>query len=342
LGSGGFNQAVSQSILRNKGFGEMHCAGFNSDTYDRYVLGLLEEPDRSHLETQIQEQCPACLTGVQRSMNLWLVFAETLEGAEPSEDFRGRIVRIAELSRKVLTFPKNSAVRERSSVPISTLVVICAVTCVLLVATWYAARAWTRIDRPTSSAEIEHLAQELASTQVKLDQEIELRKTTETKIGKPGLAVVDSSKKLEDTVLRLQAEIEQYKLQVANSTTLLNTFARTGARLIAMKGTEAAGKGLGYTILTQKSGLVFVGSNLPPRTAGHTFQFWVLRGEAPEQVLAGFMPSENTSSSWILHYDDASMLTAVTGLVITEEPIQGTDEKPSGPKIFEASTVEQD
>ena len=45
-------------------------------------------------------------------MNLWLVFAETLENAEPSEDFRGRIVRIAELSRKVLTFPKNSAVRE--------------------------------------------------------------------------------------------------------------------------------------------------------------------------------------------------------------------------------------
>ena len=59
----------------------MHCAGFTSDTYDRYVLGLLEEPDRSQLESQIQQQCPACLTGVQRSMNLWLVFAETLENA---------------------------------------------------------------------------------------------------------------------------------------------------------------------------------------------------------------------------------------------------------------------
>src|SRR5450631_640744 len=111
----------------------MHCAGFNSDTYDRYVLGLLEEPDRSQLESQIQQQCPACLTGVQRSMNLWLVFAETLENAEPSEDFRGRIVRIAELSRKVLTFPKKSALRERTAVPISALVAICAISSVLLV-----------------------------------------------------------------------------------------------------------------------------------------------------------------------------------------------------------------
>jgi anti-sigma-K factor RskA len=321
----------------------MHCAGFNSDTYDRYVLGLLEEPDRSNLETQIQEHCPACLTGVQRSMNLWLVFAETLENAEPSEDFRGRIVRIAELSRKVLTFPKNSALRERSSVSIGTLVVICAVTCVLLVSTWFAARAWTRIDRPTSTPDIERLAQELASTQVKLDQEIERRKTAEAKIGKPGVAAVDNSKHYEDSLLKLQAEVEQYKQQVSGTSTLLNSFARSGARLIPMKATEAAGKGLGYAIFAQKTGLVFVGSNLPPPADGHTFQFWVLRGEEPAQVLAGFMPPENTGSTWILHYDDTSMLAGMTGVLVTEEPIQGTDEKPSGPKIFEASTVaEQD
>jgi hypothetical protein len=325
----------------------MHCAGFNSDTYDRYVLGLLEEPDRSQLESQIQEQCPACLTGVQRSMNLWLVFAETLENAAPSEDFRGRIVRIAELSRKVLTFPKNSAVRERPSVPISTLVVICAVTCVLLVATWYAARAWTRIDRPTSTPDIERLAQELAKSQLELEKEIDGRQKAEKAIGKSGQVAMDKSKKDEDALLKAQAEVErlkqqteQFKQQTVSSGPLLETFARAGARLIPMKATETAGKGLGYTILAPKAGLVFVGSNLPKPSAGHTYQFWILRGEAPENIAAGFMPPE-TNGTWVLHYNEAAMLNGITGVLVTEEPIQGDYEKPSGPKVFEASTVEE-
>jgi anti-sigma-K factor RskA len=319
----------------------MHCAGFSSDTYDRYVLGLLEEPDRSNVETQIQEQCPACLTGVHRSMDLWLVFAETLENAAPSEDFRGRIVRIAELSRKVLTFPKNSAVRERSSVPISTLVIICVVTCALLIATWYAARAWTRIDRPTSTRDIERLAQQLADSQLSLEQEIEQRKKAESQIGRKGLIAVDNSKHYDDTLTKMQAEIEQYKQQLASSAALTGTLAHGGARLIPMKPTEAAGKGLGYAIFSPKSGLVFVGSNLPKPAEGHTFQFWILRSESPVEVLAGFMPPES-AGTWVLRYEDTAMLTGMTSLVVTEEPIQGTDEKPVGTKIFEASTAVED
>lgn len=318
----------------------MHCAGFNSDTYDRYVLGLLEEPDRSQLESQIQEQCPACLTGVQRSMNLWLVFAETLENAEPSEDFRGRIVRIAELSRKVLTFPKNSAVRERSSVPISTLVIICGVTCVLLVATWYAARAWTRIDRPTSTTAIESLAQEYAASQLNLETEMDKRIEAENKLGKSGKNALQDQQKVADKLLKTEAEAERYKQQANSTLPLWNTLARPGARLIPMKATETAGKGVGYAIVSQKSGLLFVGSNLPkPSIEKNTFQLWILRGEAPEQVSAGFMPPESAGGTWVLHYDDAAILTGMTGLLVTEEPIQGNNEKPAGPKLFEAATT---
>ncbi len=315
----------------------MHCAGFNSDTYDRYVLGLLEEPDRSQLETQIQEQCPACLTGVQRSMNLWMVFAETLENAEPSEDFRGRIVRIAELSRKVLTFPKNSAVRERSSVPISTLVVICAVTCVLLAATWYAARAWTRIDRPTSTTDIESLAQELAAAQLKLDQETDKRAKAEQEIGRSGLDAMKKLKDVEDASLKAQAAVDQYKRQAESTTSLMKMLARPGARLIPLKATEAAGKGSGYAFLA-KSGLVFIGSNLPKPAPGHTFQFWITRSEAPEEVPAGFIPAES-NGTWILDYEEPTMLSGITGLVVTDEPVQGDYQKASGPKLFEASTA---
>ncbi len=323
----------------------MHCAGFNSDTYDRYVLGLLEEPDRSQLETQIQEQCPACLTGVQRSMNLWLAFAETLENAEPSEDFRGRIVRIAELSRKVLTFPKNSAARERPSVPISTLVIICAVTCLLLVMTWYAARAWARVDRPNSTVDLEGLAQKLANAEKALDTEKDKRQKAESEI-RPSdrsalQSVVQKMKSDEDARLKAEAQVEQLRREDSSANTLVTTLQRSGARLLPMKASEAAAaeKTVGYTILSAKN-LVFIGSNLPKPPDGHTYQFWILRSEEPLQVPAGFMPAE-ASGTWLMHYDDATMLTKIEGVEITDEPIQGDYQKPSGPKLLEAVIGEE-
>jgi len=324
----------------------MHCAGFTSDTYDRYVLGLLEEPDRSQVEAQIQEQCPACLTGVQRSMNLWLVFAETLENAEPSEDFRGRIVRIAELSRKVLTFPKNSAVRERTAVPISTLVIICVVMSVLLVATWYAARASSRMEGQVPTADLERLAHEVASNQLKLDEEIEKRRQLKTQLDSAGPAAQAQTKKTEDALSKAQALIEQQKTEIARNqqtAKLLDALTHSGARLLQMKATEAAGKGLGYAVLAEKSQLVFVGSNLPKPAADHTFQLWILRKESPTDVRtvsAGvFTPADN--GSCFVHFETAALLSNVTGVLVTEEPSEGKYEKPSGPKLFEASTAEE-
>jgi anti-sigma-K factor RskA len=324
----------------------MHCAGFTSDTYDRYVLGLLEEPDRSQVETQIQEQCPACLTGVQRSMNLWLVFAETLENAEPSEDFRGRIVRIAELSRKVLTFPKNSAVRERTAVSISTLLIICVVMSFLLVATWYAARASSRMEGQVPTADLERLAHEVANNQLKLDQEIEKRRQLETQLDSASPASVPQPKKTDDTLSKAQALIEQQKTEIARNEQIKNVleaFAHTGARLLPMKASEAAGKGIGYAVLAEKWRLVFVGSNVPKPSEEHTFQLWILRKESPTEtstVSAGvFTPPD--SGACVVYFDNGALLSNVTGVLVTEEPIDGKYEKPSGPKLFEASVAEE-
>jgi anti-sigma-K factor RskA len=328
----------------------MHCAGFTSDTYDRYVLGLLEEPDRSHVEAQIREQCPACLAGVQRSMNLWLVFAETLENAEPSEDFRGRIVRIAELSRKVLTFPKNSAVREQRAVPISTLLVICAITSILLVSSWYAARASIRMDAQPPTADLERLAHEVANNQLKLDQEIERRRQLETQLGSSGRAAIAQTRKVEDALTKAQAVVEQQKTEiahdkqnVANTNSLLDALAHAGARLLPLKASEAAGKALGYAVLAEKSRLVFVCSNMPKPSADHTFQLWILRKESPSEtsaVSAGvFMPAEN--GSCFVDFHEAALLSDVSGVLVTEEPIEGKYDKPSGPKLFEAGTAEE-
>jgi anti-sigma-K factor RskA len=324
----------------------MHCAGFTSDTYDRYVLGLLEEPDRSQVEAQIQEQCPACLTGVQRSMNLWLVFAETLENAEPSEDFRGRIVRIAELSRKVLTFPKDSAVRERTAVPISTLLIACGVMSVLLVATWYAARASSRMEGQAPTADLERLAHEVANNQQKLDEEIEKRRQLKTQLDSAGPAALAQAKKTEDALSKAEALIEQQKTEIARreqTKNVLEALAHSGARLLPMKATEAAGKGIGYAVLAEKWRLVFVGSNVPKPSDEHTFQLWILRKESPTEpstVSAGvFMPADNGSCIEI--FENTALLSNVTGVLVTEEPIDGKYDKPSGPKLFEASTAEE-
>jgi anti-sigma-K factor RskA len=325
----------------------MHCAGYTSDTYDRYVLGLLEEPDRSQLESQIQEQCPACLTGVQRSMNLWLVFAETLENAEPSEDFRGRIVRIGELSRKVLTFPKKSALRERTAVPISTLVVICGVTSVLLVATWYAGRSSIKMDTQPQTADIDRLAQTIAKTEVKLQQEIDKRKALEATLGSTGKAALTKTTQLDESLRKAQADVETYKSaiahdkqQMAENSSLLNAFAHTGARLLPMKAAEAAGKALAYAVFAENSRLVFVGWNLPKPAEGVTFQLWVLRKEVPTEVSAGvFAPAEKGPT--VVPYADASLLSNVIAVMVTVEPVKGDYSKPTGPKLFEASTVEE-
>jgi anti-sigma-K factor RskA len=325
----------------------MHCAGFNPDTYDRYVLGLLEEPDRSQLEAQIQEQCPVCLTGVQRSMNLWLVFAETLENASPSEDFRGRIVRIAELSKKVLTFPKSSAVRDRPTVPISALLMICVVTSILLVATWYAGRESISLDKQPNTADLDRLAQDVANSEMKLQQETEKRVQAETKLGASGSAVLAHTKQLEDSLLKAQADAEQYKSAIARdkqqmteATDLLNAFSHSGAKLLPMKATEWAGKGLGYALLAENSRLVFIGSNLPRPPAGRTFQLWVLRNEEPTEVSAGVFIPQGIGGPTLVEFENSSLLSNVTGVMVTEEPVDGNYNKPTGPRMFEASWSE--
>src|SRR5271169_3939743 len=87
----------------------MPCHGFAADIYDLYVLGLLEGKDRADLEAHLAQSCDVCLRNVRRSLDLWVVFASTLQDAEPSSDFRSRLVRIAELSKKVLVFPRPPA-----------------------------------------------------------------------------------------------------------------------------------------------------------------------------------------------------------------------------------------
>ncbi len=324
----------------------MACDGFSADAYDRYVLGLLEEPERSLLETQIQDQCPECIHGVQRSMNLWLVFAGTLENAEPSADFRARLIRIAELSRKVLTFPKNSGVRERTSVLTSTLIIICAALAVLLLTTWYAGRQSLRLDSQPASADINRLVQQLAAAQIKLKQETAKRMQIENQLNSTGHAALGQADKMKQALLESQAATEQYKAiierdrdQMRDNTSLIGALASGGARLLVFKGVEGSAKGaVAYALVINNAKLVFIGSNLPKLEPDRQFQLWLVRKEEPKYVSAGvFAPDDHDRA--VFRYDEAALISAVSQLTVTEEPTGGSSQ-PTGDKLMEVSSPE--
>ncbi len=320
----------------------MPCAGLPADVYDRYVLGLLDEPERSQLETEIQEQCPLCLRGVQRSMNLWLVFASTLENEEPSEDFRARLVRIAELSRKVLTFPKSSKLRGRITILSSTLIIMAAMLCVLLLATWYAGRQSIRLDTQPVSADLDRLAHQVANDRIRLQEEIQKRVEAEKQLGSSGRSAIGQASQLKQSLNQSQAEAQEYKTVIARDSQLTSDNARlismlnsAGAKLLPMRGGEGTSGAVAYVLMIDKSKLVFVGSNLPKPEPDHQFQIWLHRKEEPKVVSAGvFSPDDKNHA--VVEYTEGSLLSEISFVAITQEPTGGSS-APTSPRLFDTS-----
>ena len=275
-------------------------------------------------------------------MNLWLVFATTLENAEPSEDFRGRLVRIAELSRKVLTFPKSSALRGRTNILTSTLLVICAALAVLLVITWYAGRQSVRLDNTPVTGELEKLAQENAKLQVQLQGEETKRKSIENRLGFAGQKALQEEKRSEQELTKARADVEQYKAELirqqkasVDNQTLLELLASPGARLTAMKG-EAASTVTAYVIVAENSRLIFVAYNLPQPTADRKYQLWILRKDDPKTVSAGlFTPAEKGPT--LVQFDRGSVVSNIATVALTEEAGEGSD-APTGTKLLETGS----
>ncbi len=73
----------------------MQCGGFNSDSYDLYSLGLLEDEESAQIGTHLQEKCQTCSKALGESRKLWYSFG-TVQAAEsalqPSKHLRSRIL----------------------------------------------------------------------------------------------------------------------------------------------------------------------------------------------------------------------------------------------------------
>lgn len=320
------------------------CTGLPADTYDRYVLGLLDGQERAHVDKQVEQQCPACISGVQRSMNLWLVFANTMEQAEPAADFRARLVRIAELSNKVLTVPKRHRSLREPTILISSLVIIGLVLATLLVFTFLAGAQSSRSDAQRAANELARLQRESAENLVNLQQEREINKNLIGKRQAPNETAL-REQKLEQQLLKTQADlqlaqesIKRDSQRTTENSTIVTALANPGVKLLTFKTTEGA-TSPAYAFVIENSKVVFVASKLPaPSDAQHQYQLWLVRKDEPKFVSAGVFMSSEDKPVVVTYDQDKEVITSLIGILVTEEPLSGSN-TPSTVRVLETPGV---
>lgn len=315
------------------------CEGLSAETYDLYVLGLLDEEARARLDTHVREHCPSCLQGVQRSMNLWIVFASTLQSEEPSEDFRSRLIRIAELSKKVLVFPRAAAAEHSRALRwwfagVSTVVLL-----VLMAGAWRAGTRSGGIEQQRLSIQLNQLSQQVVATQLQLQQAEARTKELEKALGPSGRGAIIDERAARKQSLIWQAEADQYKsiidrqqTKLEDNNRLVDMLSSPGVHMMPLKGAESAVSSTAYALILDNSKLVLVAANLPKLAPEKQFQLWLLRTQEPKVVNAGvFTPDDENRA--VLQFENPPVLTDIATLVITDEP-EGGSAAPTGAKLL--------
>ncbi|MDQ2948842.1 MAG: anti-sigma factor, partial [Acidobacteriota bacterium] len=307
----------------------MTCQGFQAATYDLYVLGLLDRNQRTALDSHVRDRCPVCIQGVQRSMRLWLVFASTLQDAEPSANFKTRLKEISQLSRNVLTFPKDLGIIEPNRGlrwPLIGLAVVLVAIAVL--GGWRAGRASANLDERRLGNQVTNLNQDVASLQSQLQRENNERKHVTAALNSSGNAgAALQATRLASQLTEAQAEATQYRSLLEreqsfknDNTELIEALSSPGVMALALKGTEY---GAGYALMVPPSKLIFLASNLRKPAPDKEYQLWVIyKQSAAPASAAVFLPSED--GRVFLQIDDPTLTSNVAGLAVTDEPVGGS------------------
>ncbi len=259
-----------------------------------------------------------------------------------SADFKAGLIRVAGFGRKVLSVPEDPAVAEHPQNDRWRLFAVGGVTlALLLTGAWYAGRESAGLEAQRVSAQLDQLAQQVASTQLALKQQ--KAKTDQLEKGSQAsgehLSLLLQAQ-LRQQLLKAQAEANEYKTIIerqrevaGDNARLLDALSTPGTHLLPLKGTETAADATAYALLIANSRLLFVGFNLPSLADGRQFQLWVVRKEDPKVVSAGvFTPDDNNQT--IMSFDDASLLSDISLLELTEEP-EGGSSAPTGTKLLE-------
>ncbi len=329
------------------------CAGFAADTYDRYVLGLLDTNERANVDRELEQQCPACVAGVQRSIHLWLVFAGSLQQVEPAADFRARLIRIAELSNRVLTVPRRY--KRKPVILASSLAVICLVLGLLLFFTFLAGKQTSQLDVQQLKTELANLHSESDENQIRLQLESDRNKEFQAKLKHPDAAGVPRQGQEDE----LRAQIQQYQAQIQtlqvemhrdeertnNNSTLVTALESPGVKLLTFKIAEgpasAAYAGVtAYAFVIENAKVLFVASKMPPPQDQHQYQLWLVR-KSDHHFLSLGVFSAKVDVPAVVTYEDKGIISDMAGLLVTDEQATGSAE-PSDTKVLEtpgAATV---
>lgn len=259
-----------------------------------------------------------------------------------SADLRAGFTRVAALGKQVLSASENSASIHRS--PHSRWWLLGAGTAtltLLLIATWYAGRESAGLEAQRVSADVNRLAQQVASTQLALAlQKAKTDQLDKALKGSNKSATVALESQLRRQLLRAQAEANQYKgildrerQAAVDNSSLVEALTNPGAHLVPLKGTEAAAEATAYALIVENSRLIFIASNLPELAAGRQFQLWLVRKEDPKFVSAGVFASDADKRAF-MSFEDRSVLSEIALVEVTEEP-EGGSAAPSGTKLLE-------
>ncbi len=319
------------------------CTGFPPDTYDRYVLGLLDPSDRANVDRELEKQCPDCIASIQRSINLWLVFAGSLEQVEPSADFRVRLVRIAELSNRVLTVPKHY--KHRPAILASTLVIISLVLALLLISTFVAGRQSAKLQVQSIQRQVENLQDEAVASQVKLQTATErvkfLEKQSHASTPSNTLLLQEELAKAQASNQQLQAQlqinndsIERDKQRNSDDKKLVAALENPGAKFLTFKTPEGL-PSTAYAFILEDSRVFFVASKLPVQ---HEYELWVVaKKDHKFTKMRTFTVAQDVPQVFT---DDveAATLADLAGFAVTIAPESGTDAT-TGVRVLETPGV---
>lgn len=319
----------------------MHCEGRPAGDYDLYVLGLLDASQTRNINEHVELQCPACLSALKRSTRLWGVFTSSLGPVEPSSHFKQRLEEIVGLSQSVLTFPKQEVADIQHHFPRwAQIIIALTLAAMLTLCGWYAGHTTGSLDHQHLVTQVAQSQEQLSSSELLVKEQQQQRDRVNAALTASGKTdAIDHVANLQDQLLRLQADVTQYKALLARTQQtedqqkdLLLLLSSRNAKLIPVKGGQSTPASLGYILMIPNSKLVFVASNLTDLPGGREYQLWLLRPAAQKPASAGVFVPDDSGHAY-LQVDDGELVGDANQFIVTDEPAGGST-GPTGSRIM--------
>ena len=141
-------------------------------------------------------------------------------------------------------------------------------------------------------------------------------------------ALTTQVRQLEQENARYRESILRLERQANRDTRLVALLNSPSAQLVKLQASEAGGRATGRAIVAEGQKMVFYASNMPQLPAGRTYQLWLMRGRRPAIASGGVFGQDGS-----LEVSDATLLSDLRGLAVTEEPAGGSP-GPTGHKIL--------